>query len=83
MKNFIPASQINYGVYFQFSEKGAVCCANHRYIKNGLILKCFINNRFHSIQYKTVDNASKRLLILREDISGSAKQQNRLAIIKK
>ncbi len=74
----IPASQISYGVYFQFSPNGPICCASHRYWPRPyFFMCCFINNRFHKLRYKSHDTAHARLLILREDISGSAPQLDR------
>lgn len=76
----IPAGEINYGVCFQFELNGDTCCANHRYINNGYHLNYFMNNKFKAANYKSSEHANTRFLILREDISGSAKQRNRLKI---
>jgi hypothetical protein len=81
MPNKIPAAEINYGVYFQFNESGDICIAHHRYIRNGLRLTYFHKNKLKAAKYRTSANARARLLILREDVSGSARQRNRLKII--
>lgn len=80
--DLIPACEINYGVCFQFKKGGEICVANHRYISNGYKLMYFMKNKFHCAKYKSSENARNRFLILREDLSGSATQRNRLKIKK-
>jgi len=70
------------GFIFSLKPKGPVCCANHRYVKNGYELHYFMNNRHRAVKYKSSEKSNKRFLILREDINASAQQQNRLKIVK-
>lgn len=76
----IPIAAIQYGVCFQFKKGGAICLKHHSYIRNGIKCMYFMNNKLKCAKYKTSENANKRFVILREDISESGRQINRLKI---
>lgn len=86
----IPISELNSNVCFQFDENSPICMVYNSYINIGYKVLYFMDkqaskgfkfNSLKSVKYKTVENATKRYVILREDVGYSAKQLNRLKII--